>query len=82
MLPVPTRPIPGFAAADDVALPPDLNAHAFIVKSDKDGLWEKTLVVHFPQRRRSLSTNDGIVDVLAAANHARTQCSGTPPARP
>jgi adenosylcobinamide amidohydrolase len=70
ILPVPTRPIPAFVAADDIALSPDFNAHAFIVKSDKGSLWEKTLVVHFPQRRRVLSTNDGIVDVLAAANHA------------
>ena len=66
-LPVPTRPIPALAA-DDIALSPDFNAHAFIVKSDKDGLWEKTLVVHFQQRRRLLSTNDGILDVLAAAD--------------
>lgn len=68
--PVTTRPIPGFVAADDIALSPDFNAHAFIVKSDKESLWEKTLVVQFPQRRRVLSTNDGIVDVLVAANHA------------
>ena len=67
---VPTHPGPAFVAADDLFLPSGLDARAFIVKSDKDGLWEKTLVVHFPQRRRSLSTNDGIVDVLAVANHA------------
>ena len=70
LLPVVTRPIPALLAASGIALPSDLNAHLLIVKSDKDGLWEKTLVAHFPQRRRSLSTNDGIVDVLAAANHA------------
>jgi len=70
MFPVLVRPIPGLTAADDIALSPDFNAHAFIVSSDKDGLWEKTLVVHFPQRRRALCTNDGILDVLVAANHA------------
>ena len=70
MLPVLNHPAPAFVAADDIALSADFNAHAFIVKSDKDGLWEKTLVVHFPQRRRILSTNDGIIDVLAVANHA------------
>jgi adenosylcobinamide amidohydrolase len=70
MLPAVTRPIPTLLVANGIALPPDLNAHPLIAKSDKNGLWEKTLVVQFPQRRRSLSTNDGIVDVLAAANHA------------
>ena len=80
---VPTRPIPALPA-DDIALSPDFNAHAFIVKSDKDGLWEKTLVVHFQQkRRRLLSTNDGILDVLAAGQPTRrTQCFGTLPAGP
>jgi adenosylcobinamide hydrolase len=69
-MPVLTLPFPSSGAAGEVALCPDLNAQAFILKSRNDDLWEKTLVVHFPQRRRVLSTNDGIVDVLGVANHA------------
>ncbi len=59
-----------YVAAGDIALPPELGAKAFIVQADKKGLWEKTLFVQFPQKRRVLSTNDGIVEVLAAINHA------------
>jgi adenosylcobinamide amidohydrolase len=62
--------IPSFAVAQNIILPPDLGAKASIVRSDREGLWEKTLVVQFPQRRRVLSTNDGAVDVMVAANHA------------
>lgn len=62
--------IPSFAVAQNIILPPDVNAKASIDRSDRDGLWEKTLVVQFPQRRRVLSTNDGAVDVMVAANHA------------
>ncbi|OPY93413.1 MAG: Adenosylcobinamide amidohydrolase [Syntrophaceae bacterium PtaU1.Bin231] len=62
--------IPSLAAADDPALPQALEARATIMRSDRDGLWEKTLIVQFPQRRRVLSTNDGLIDAMAAANHA------------
>ena len=59
-----------YVAAGDIALSPELGAKAFIVKADKNGLWEKTLFVQFPQKRRVLSTNDGLVDVVAVVNHA------------
>lgn len=62
--------VPSFATAGDIVLPPDVDARASVIRSDRDGLWEKTLVVRFSQRRRVLSTNDGAVDVVAAANHA------------
>ena len=62
--------IPSFVAAGNITLPQDLQAKATIVRSAKDGLWEKTLILQFPQRRRVLSTNDGAVDVLAVANHS------------
>lgn len=62
--------IPAFAAADDISLPQKLDARAFIVRSEREGLWEKTLVVQFPQRRRVLATNDGMIDAWAVANHA------------
>lgn len=62
--------IPSLAGADDIALPQSLEAKASIVRSDRDGLWEKTLVVRFLQRRRVLSTNDGLIDAMAAVNHS------------
>lgn len=62
--------MPSLVIAGEIALPQNLEARATIVRSDRDGLWEKTLVVQFPQRRRVLSTNDGIVDAMAVANHA------------
>ena len=63
--------IPSFAVAHDIILPPDLNAKASIARSDRDDLWEKTLVVQFPQRRRVLSTNDGAVDVMVGRESCR-----------
>jgi adenosylcobinamide amidohydrolase len=62
--------IAGIASADDPALSPKLDAKAFITKADKNGLWEKTLFVRFPEKRHVLSTNDGLVDVTAVVNHA------------
>ncbi|MEN6374111.1 MAG: adenosylcobinamide amidohydrolase [Smithella sp.] len=63
--------IPSFAAAaEEIALHQDLKARAAIVKSNRDGLWEKTLIVQFPQNRRILSTNDGVLDIKAVANHS------------
>jgi adenosylcobinamide amidohydrolase len=59
-----------YVAAAEISLPRDLNAQAFVVKAEKDGLWEKTLFVQFPQKRHVLSTNDGLVDVVAVVNHA------------
>lgn len=62
--------IPSFAAAEEIALHQDLKARAAIVKSNPDGLWEKTLVIRFPQERRTLSTNDGVLYTKAVANHS------------
>ncbi|HNS56786.1 MAG TPA: adenosylcobinamide amidohydrolase [Smithellaceae bacterium] len=62
--------IPSFAAAEEIALHQDLKARAAIVKSNPDGLWEKTLVIQFPQERRTLSTNDGVLNTKAVANHS------------
>ncbi len=54
----------------DPALPAALAAHAEIVRSERDGHWEKTLLVRFPERRKTLSTSDGLVNAAAVANHA------------
>lgn len=62
--------IPSFAAANEIALPRELEAKAIVVKSDKNGLWAKTLIVRFPQIRRTLSTNDGVLNIKAVANHS------------
>jgi len=51
-------------------LPQGLDASAFVARGERDGLWEKTLIVQFPDKRRALSTTDGFVDALAAINHA------------
>ena len=51
-------------------LPVVLGAKAFIEERGGDGLWEKTLIVRFPERRRVLSTTEGFVDTRVAINHA------------
>ncbi len=72
--------IPSFAAAEEIALPKDLKARAAIVRSNPNGLWEKTLVVQFPRERRILSTNDGVLNTKVVANHSAHpqlwNCSG------
>ncbi len=60
----------GDGRAADISLPAELKAQATVIVSERQGLWEKTLVVRFPERRRTLSTNDGMIDVMAASNHA------------
>lgn len=62
--------IPSFVMAGDIPLPQDLNAKASVIRSERDGLWEKSLIVKFPERRRVLSTNDGFVDGMAVVNHS------------
>jgi len=77
--------IPSFVIAGDISLPQDLNAKAFVAESERDGLWEKTLIVQFyekggshkwdnvplvSQRRRVISTNDGFMDAMAVVNHS------------
>ncbi len=61
-------PLSGWAK--DIALLPVLNVSAQIVKSTRDGFWEKTLVVSFAEPRRVLSTSEGFVHARAIVNHA------------
>jgi adenosylcobinamide amidohydrolase len=51
-------------------VPACIDAKVSVHRTLRDGLWEKTLAVQFPARRRAISTNDGIIDILAAGNHA------------
>lgn len=62
--------LPTLVIAADIQLPHDLNAKASITKGMREGLWEKTLVIRFPEKRRTLTTTDGFVDAQAAINHA------------
>lgn len=62
--------IPSFVMAVDFALPQDFNAKAWVIKSEKEGLWQKSLIVRFQERRRVLSTTDAFSDSLAVVNHS------------
>ena len=53
-----------------VVVPAEVEAEALIIRSERDGLWEKTMLVTFPQPRRVLSTFDGLGFVRAAINHS------------
>jgi len=55
---------------EEVPLPAEVEARAFVIKKDKDRLWEKTLILEFPKKRRVLSTIDGFMEVKAVANHS------------
>lgn len=61
-----------WAAEIDVLanIPANVRAEAQIVRSERDGYWEKALLVSFPEARRTLSTSDGLLDARAALNHA------------
>jgi len=56
--------------AANLTLPSELGATAQILKTERDGLWEKSLIVQLPERRHLLSTSDGIINGLGAINHA------------
>ena len=43
--------------ASDHALPDAVQAQAQIIRAERDGYWEKSLVVTFPERRRALTTS-------------------------
>ncbi|MDD2884771.1 MAG: adenosylcobinamide amidohydrolase [Dechloromonas sp.] len=58
------------AWAGDIELPGNLQADARIIRGERDGYWEKVLLVRFPQARRMLSTTNGLLDARAALNHA------------
>ena len=78
--------IPSFVMAGDIPpLPQGIDAKASVIRSERDGLWEKSLVVKFyekgvsnnvdivplmSQRRRVVSTNDGFMDAMAVVNHS------------
>lgn len=51
-------------------LPEILRAKAEIVRAERDGGWEKSLLVSFPERRTTLATYDGLVEAMAVMNHA------------
>jgi len=59
-----------FASAADLLLPPELGATARILKTERNGLWEKSLIVQLNEPRHLLSTSDGIINGLGVINHA------------
>ncbi len=58
------------AWAQNIVLPERLQAKALILRGERDGLWEKTLVVEFPASRRVLSTQDGFMKAKVMINSA------------
>lgn len=61
---------PRLAAEQVLTVPAEVVADARILRGERDGLWEKTLLVTFPEPRRTLSTFDGLAVVRAAINHS------------
>ncbi|HTH39640.1 MAG TPA: adenosylcobinamide amidohydrolase, partial [Rhodocyclaceae bacterium] len=57
-------------AAEAIPLPSVLSATATVQRSERDGLWEKSLIVQFSTPRRAISTSDGMVEAKAAINIA------------
>ena len=57
-------------SAEVIKLPADVQAEAKILRSERDGYWEKVLTVRFAEVRRTLSTSDGLLEARAAINHA------------
>ncbi|NTW07759.1 MAG: hypothetical protein HGA29_07940, partial [Syntrophaceae bacterium] len=62
--------IPALLLAADIQIPENLQARAYVLKAERDGLWEKSLVVQFAKKRRTLGTLDGFVDAYAVLNHS------------
>jgi len=62
--------LPALAGSVEIVLPDEIGATAQVVRSERDGLWEKTLVVRFAGERRLLSTSDGPLTAQAALNQA------------
>ncbi|AJY68357.1 hypothetical protein RW64_01455 [Geobacter sulfurreducens] len=62
--------LPAVALAVDISIPKDLDAVASVSAGERAGLWEKTLIVRFPAKRRTLTTTDGFVDANVTINHA------------
>ncbi len=61
---------PSMAWSADISLTQNLHAKAFVMQGERDGLWEKSLVVQFSEPRRVLSTSDGFVNAMAIVNHS------------
>lgn len=61
-----------WAAGIDVLanIPTEIGAEARILRAEREGHWEKVLIVSFPEARRTLSTSDGLLEARAALNHA------------
>ena len=58
------------AFAEHITIPETLQAKAMVIQSEREGLWEKSLVLVFPEKRLSLSSFDGLVEAAAAVNHS------------
>jgi len=61
---------PSMVWSADISLTQNLHAKAFVMQGERDGLWEKSLVVSFPDPRRVLSTSDGFLNAVAIVNHS------------
>ncbi|MDQ5988333.1 MAG: hypothetical protein CSYNP_04093 [Syntrophus sp. SKADARSKE-3] len=59
-----------YELSEGINLVQGLNAKAFVVRTDRNGLWEKSLVIQFPELRRVLSTKEGFVNAMVAVNHS------------
>ncbi len=53
-----------------IPLGDELDAVALVLRTEVDGLWEKTLLVRFPGHHRVLGTNDGFLRARAVMNHS------------
>ncbi|MEN6621450.1 MAG: adenosylcobinamide amidohydrolase [Smithella sp.] len=62
--------MPALLFAADIQVPENLQARAHVIKAERDGLWEKSLVVQFDKKRRTLGTIDGFVEAYAVLNHS------------
>ena len=62
--------LPALLLAADIQIPENLRARAYVLKAERDGLWEKSLVVQFAEKRRTLGTLDGFIDAYAVLNHS------------
>lgn len=62
--------VPSMAWSADIPLRQNLHAKAFVMQGQRDGLWEKSLVVQFSEPRRVLSTSGGFVNATAIVNHS------------
>ncbi len=62
--------LPLAASGAEPVLPDEIGASMAVRQGERDGFWEKTLLVRFAGERRVLSTSDGLLDARAAINHA------------